>query len=71
LLKDVDVPNQIKEHCDALVTIMQTVASIRNERAAHGREIKEINSALVRYTIDTVCVDILFLVRLFCEEKED
>jgi hypothetical protein len=67
LLKDEGVPNQINEHCDALVSIMQTAASIRNERAAHGREVKEISSALVRYTIDTVCVDILFLVRTFCE----
>ena len=67
LLKDVDVPNQINEHCDALVKIMETAASIRNERAAHGREVREINSALVRFTIDTVCIDILFLVRTFCE----
>ena len=69
LLKDVDVPNQIKEHCDALITIMQTAVSIRNERAAHGREVKDINSSMVRYAIDTTCVDMLFLVRLFCEEN--
>ena len=69
LLKEEDGPNQIKEHCDSIITIMQTAASIRNERSAHGREVKVINSALVRYVLDTVCVDILFLVRLFCYEK--
>ncbi len=69
LMNEEDVPKQIQEHCDAIVKIMETVATIRNKRAAHGREIREINSALVRYTIDMTCVDILFLVRTFCEEK--
>ena len=68
LLENKDVPNQIKEHTDSIATIMQTVAATRNERAAHGREVMEVNSSMVRYVIDMACADMLFLVRLFCEE---
>ena len=69
LLKDEDVPNQIAEHFDSLSKIIQTPMSVRNDRTAHSKEIKEVNSTLARYVIDTVCVDILFLIRLFLEEE--
>ena len=69
LLEDKDLPNQISEHHDSLAKIIQTGMSVRNDRTAHGREIKEVNGALARYVIDTVCVDILFLVRIFLEEE--
>ncbi len=69
LLEDKDLPNQISEHHDSLAKIIQTGMSVRNDRTAHGREIKEVNGALARYVIYTVCVDILFLVRIFLEEE--
>lgn len=72
LLKDEDdITNQLGEHSDSLYHLMQTAETIRNENAAHGKVVKNISSSMARYVIDIVCSDILFLVRYFCEEKED
>ncbi len=67
ILKEGDFPKQMGEHLENLMKIIQTPMSVRNERAAHGNVVRDMDPAMARYVIDTVCVDILFLVRTCLE----